>query len=65
MIFLVLLSSLDDELKSSTFANGFISILLNNISGVVSKRETTEKIMEVFDDFIYSISNEEWNKLFS
>lgn len=63
MIFLVLLSSLDDELKSCTFANGFISILLNNISGVVAKRETTEKIMEVFDDLIYSISHEEWNKI--
>jgi len=65
MIFLVLLSSLDDEIKSHTFANGFISSILNNISGVVVKRETTEKTMKVFDDLIYSISHEEWNKLLS
>ena len=65
IIFLFLLSSLDADSKNHKFAFGFICILLNNISGVASKRETEAKTLEKFDKFIYSISHEEWNKIFN
>jgi hypothetical protein len=62
IIFLFLLSSLDDEIKNHKFAMGFITILLQNISGDGSKRENETKTLEKFDDFIYSISQEEWQQ---
>ena len=62
MIFLYLLSSLDDEIKNHRFSSGFISILLQNISGDGSKRENETKTLEKFNDFIYSISQEEWRQ---
>jgi len=65
MIFLYLLSSLDPEIKNHKFVTGFISILLQNISGLQTKRENESKTLEKFDDFIYSITQEEWQQLFN
>jgi hypothetical protein len=65
MIFLYLLSSLDPEIKNHKFVTGFISILLQNISGLQTKRENETKTLEKFDDFIYSITQEEWQQLFN
>lgn len=65
IIYLYLLSSLDEHEYSCGFIDSFVRILLLNISGDFSKRETVEKTLEVFDDLIYSISQEEWSKLFS
>lgn len=62
IVFLFLLSSLDDAIKNHKFVSGFISILLQNISGITSKRENETKTLEKFDDFIYSISQEEWQQ---
>jgi hypothetical protein len=65
IIYLYLLSSLDEQEYSHKFIDSFVCILLLNISGDCSKRETVGKTLEVFDDLIYSISQEEWSKLFS
>ena len=65
IIYLYLLSSLDRKEYSHRFIDSFVCILLLNISGDCSTRETTEKTMQLFDDLIYSISQEEWSKLFS
>jgi len=65
IIYLYLLSSLDEQLYSHKFTDSFIRILLLNISGDCSKRESAKKTRQLFDDLIHSISQEEWNKLFS
>jgi len=65
IIYLYLLSSLDKQIYSHKFIDSFVHILLLNISGNSSKRETAKKTRQLFDDLIHSISQEEWNKLFS
>ena len=62
--FLYLLSSLDEKSRSHKFLNGFIHILLQNISGDPSKREGLNKTLESFDDLVYSISQNEWSAFF-
>lgn len=65
IIYLYLLSSLDEQIYSHKFIDSFVHILLLNISGDYSKRESAKKTRQLFDDLIHSISQEEWNKLFS
>ena len=62
--FLCLLSSLDEESRNHKFLNGFIHILLQNISGDSAKREVPDKTLESFDDLVYSISQNEWSAFF-
>lgn len=62
--FLHLLSSLDEESRNHKFLNGFIHILLQNISGDSAKREALDKTLETFDDLVYSISQNEWSAFF-
>jgi hypothetical protein len=62
--FLHLLSSLDEESRNHKFLNGFIHILLQNISGDSAKREAPDKTLEIFDDLVYSISQNEWSAFF-
>lgn len=64
IIFLYLLSSsLGYESENHNFVKGFIQLLLQNISGIGSKRESVKKTLEVFDELIYSITQEEWRQL--
>jgi hypothetical protein len=65
IIYLYLLSSLNEQIYSHKFADYFSQLLLLNISGDCSKRETPGKTRLLFDELIHSISQEEWNKLFS
>lgn len=65
IIYLYLLSSLNEEIYTHKFAVAFSQLLLLNISGDCSKRETPGKTQQLFDELIHSISQEEWNKLFS
>jgi len=64
ILFLHLLSSLDIKETNHKFINGFISILLKNISATESKRESVDKTLEVFEELIYSNTQEEWQQLF-
>jgi len=67
IIFLYLLSSSlgyeSDENQNHNFVKGFIQLLLQNISGVRTKRESVTKTLEVFDELVYSITQEEWRQL--
>jgi hypothetical protein len=61
IIFLYLLSSLDEGLYCYKFIDGFSKILLKNISANPIKRENELTTDKLFDEMLYSITREEWN----
>jgi len=65
IIYLQILSSLDDKVYPHRFTKEYVSLLLNNVSGNCSKRETSESTLSLFDEIVYSITQDEWNNLFS
>jgi hypothetical protein len=65
IIYLQILSSLDDKVYPHRFTKEYVSLLLNNVSGNYSKRETPDSTLALFDEIVSSISQHEWNNLFS
>jgi hypothetical protein len=61
IIFLYILSSLDERLYCYKFIDGFSKILLKNISANPMKRENELTTDKLFDEMLYSITQKEWN----